>query len=72
MIRVNVQDEQFNEAWRKASCALPVEHLETPRQYGARWREAYRCRIDPNPHSGGTYYIFDQDSDYTMFMLRWA
>ncbi len=72
MIRVNVQDPAFNQAYLNASRALPVETLEKPRQYGARWREAYRCRVDPNPHAGGTYYIFDRDEDYTWFMLRWA
>jgi len=36
------------------------------------WRGAYRCRVDPNPHAGGTFYIFDRDEDYTWFMLRWA
>lgn len=73
MIRVSVQDPAFYEAYWKATRALGgVERLETPRQYGARWREAYRCRIDPNPHAGGTYYIFDRDEDYTWFMLRWA
>jgi hypothetical protein len=72
MIRVSVHDPAFNQAYLNASRALPVERLEKPRQYGARWREAYRCRIDPNPHAGGTYYIFDCDEDYTWFMLRWS
>ena len=72
MIRVNVQDPGFYEAYWRASLALPVETLETPRQYGARWREAYRCRVDPNPHAGGTFSIFDRDEDYVWFMLRWT
>lgn len=72
MIRVSVHDPAFNQAYLNASRALPVERLEKPRQYGARWREAYRCRVDPNPHAGGTYYIFDRDEDYTWFMLRWS
>ena len=72
MIRVNVMDEAFNRAYWNAKRTLPVETLETPRQYGARWREAFRCRVDPNPHAGGTFYIFDQDEDYTWFMLRWG
>ena len=58
-----------------AKRTLPVEHLETPRQYGARWREAFRCRVDPNSPRGKfdtVYYIFDQDADYTWFMLRWG
>ena len=72
MIRVNVMDEAFNRAYWNAKRTLPVETLETPRQYGARWREAFRCRVDPNPHAGGTFYIFDRDADYTWFMLRWG
>lgn len=72
MIRVNVMDDEFNRAYWNAKCTLPVETLETPRQYGARWREAFRCRVDPNPHAGGTFYIFDRDEDYTWFMLRWG
>ena len=72
MIRVNVLDDSFNRAYWNAKRTLPVEQLETPRQYGQRWREAFRCRIDPNPHSKSTYYIFDQDADYTWFMLRWG
>lgn len=72
MIRVNVMDDDFNPAYWRAKRSLPVETLETPRQYGQRWREAFRCRIDPNPHAGGTFYIFDRDEDYTWFMLRWA
>lgn len=74
MIRVSTQDPAFQEAWRKASYALPVETLESPRQYGRRWREAYRCRIDPDAKTKPyeTCYIFDRDEDYTWFMLRWA
>ena len=73
MIRVSTADPVFNRAYCNAHRALPVESLESPRQYGARWREAYKCRIEPAqqalPH---TYYIFDQDEDYTLFMLRWS
>ena len=73
MIRVNTRDKAFREAWGKAHCALPVEHLERPRQYGERWREAYRCRVDPvDGNLGETWYIFDRDEDYTWFMLRWG
>ena len=71
MIRVSIDDPAFYPAYWRAVQALPVETLESPRQYGRRWREAYRCRVDPNPHASGTYYIFDQDEDYTWFMLRW-
>ena len=73
MIRVSTADPVFNQAYLNAYRALPVEQMESPRQYGARWREAYRCRIEPAqqtlPH---TYYIFDQDADYTWFMIKWA
>jgi hypothetical protein len=73
MIRVSTADPTFNRAYHNASRALPVEQMESPRQYGARWREAYKCRIEPAqqtlPH---TYYIFDRDEDYTWFMLRWT
>jgi hypothetical protein len=75
MIRVNVLDDRFNRAYWNARRTLPVEHLELPRQYGARWREAFRCRVDSNSPPGkfGTvYYIFDNDADYTWFMLRWG
>jgi len=72
MIRVNVLDDRFNRAFWNAKRNLPVEHLETPRQYGQRCREVFRYRVDPNPHAGGTYYIFDNDTDYTWFMLRWS
>jgi hypothetical protein len=73
MIRVSTADPDFNRAYCNAMRALPVDELERPSQYGARWREAYRCRIEPAqqalPH---TYYIFDHDEDYTVFMLRWS
>jgi hypothetical protein len=73
MIRVSTANPAFNRAYHNARRALPVERLEMPRQYGARWREMYRCRIEPAqqtlPH---TYYIFDHDEDYTWFMLRWG
>jgi hypothetical protein len=73
MIRVSTADPAFNQAYCNAMRALPVHELERPSQYGARWREAYRCRVEPAqqalPH---TYYIFDRDEDYTLFMLRWS
>ena len=74
MIRVSTADESFNRAYLNASCALPVIGLEMPRQYGQRWREAYRCRVDPtdSPDWPHHYYIFDRDEDYTWFMLRWS
>ena len=73
MIRVSTADPTFKQAYLNARRALPVEQLESPRQYGARWSEHYKCRIEPAqqtlPH---TYYIFDRDEDYTWFMLRWS
>ena len=71
MIRVNVLDDRFNRAYWNARRTLPVEHLELPRQYGARWRKAFRCRVDSNSPAGTVYYIFDNDADYTWFMMRW-
>ena len=74
MIRVNVLDDSFNRAYLNAKRTMPVETLETPRQYGERWREAFRCRVDvaSSIASDGYYYIFDNDEDYTWFMLRWG
>lgn len=72
MIRVSVHDDGFNRAYLNAWRALPVQQLESPRQYGQRWREHYKCRIDSSSSHDATYYIFDNDEDYTMFMLRWA
>jgi hypothetical protein len=73
VIKVSTKDEAFNRAWCNANCALPVHALERPRQYGQRWREAYRCRVDPTSNEFGVIdYIFDRDEDYTWFMLRWS
>jgi len=72
MVRVNVLDDAFNTAYWNAKRTLPVEHLESPRQYGARWREAFRCRVDVKSPPGTYYYIFDNDEDYTWFMLKWG
>lgn len=72
MIRVNVMDPVFNTAYLNARRALPVERMESPRQYGQRWRETYRCRIDSSSSRDSTYYIFDHNEDYTWFMLRWT
>jgi hypothetical protein len=72
MIRVNVLDDAFNRAYWNAKRTLPVERLETPRQYGQRWREAFRCRVDSKSPADTYYYIFDNDEDYTWFMLRWG
>jgi hypothetical protein len=72
MIRVNVMDNAFNLAYWNAKRTLPVERLESPRQYGARWRETFRCRVDANSPRDTTYYIFDNDADYTWFMLQWG
>ena len=74
MIRVSTADPTFNRAYCNAMCAMPVERLESPRQYGQRWRQAYKCRVVPGGGPGWPIkeYIFDRDTDYTWFMLRWA
>lgn len=72
MIRVRVLDPGFNQAYANAYRALPVEPMESPKQYGRRWRELYKCRVDPESSYGDICYIFDRDEDYTMFMLRWS
>ena len=73
MIRVSTQDPAFNQAWAKAYRALPVHNLERPRQYGQRWQEEYKCRVDGLDGTGThTYYVFDNDEDYTWFMLQWG
>jgi hypothetical protein len=71
MIRVNVLDNSFNRAYWNAKRTLPVGQLETPRQYGARWRETFKCRVESG--SGHqSYYVFDCDEDYTWFMLKYG
>ena len=72
MIRASTRDPAFNQAWAKAYRALPVINLEMPRQYGERWREAYRCRTEVGGEFPHTFYVFDRDEDYTWFMLRWG
>lgn len=73
MIRVSTQDEAFNRAYLNAFRALPVEQMETPRQYGARWRAAYRCSVVPGSKPWPDIeYVFDCDEDYTWFMMRWT
>ena len=72
MIRVSAADESFDRAIWNARRALPVEQLETPRQYGERWRETYRCRVERGDQFPNTYYVFDRDEDYTWFMLKWS
>jgi hypothetical protein len=72
MIKVSTGDPAFQEAYRKAHVALPVLALELPREYGQRWREAYRCRVEPGEEFPHSYYVFDRDEDYTWFMMRWA
>jgi hypothetical protein len=72
MIRIDVLDDRFNRAYWNAKRTLPVETLESPRQYGQRWREAFNCRVDSASPRGTIYYIFDRDEDYTWFMLKWG
>lgn len=66
MIRVFIGDPDFNDAYHRASCALPVETLERPGQYFQRWHEEYRCRVI------GDQVEFANDEDYTWFTLRWS
>ena len=66
MIVMAKADSSFTQAYLNASRALPVHELERPRQYFARWREAYRCRVI------GDVVEFDNEEDYSWFMLRWA
>jgi len=72
MIKVSTAEDAFKQAYLNARRALPVEPMETPRQYGARWREAYKCRVEAGARWPNTNYVFDRDEDYTVFMLRWA
>jgi hypothetical protein len=72
MIRVSAADELFDQAYTNARRALPVMELESPRQYGQRWRTEYQCRVDGGDEFPHHYYVFDRDADYTWFMLRWA
>lgn len=73
MIKVSTADPVFKEAYRNARRVLPVEELESPRQYGARWREVYRCRVEARSSDWPyTTYVFDNDADYTWFMLQWG
>ena len=66
-------DDRFNRAYWNARRTLPVEHLELPRQYGQRWREKFRCRIEQgNLLTNQVYYVFDNDEDYTWFMLKYS
>ena len=72
MIKVSTKDPAFQEAYRKAYIALPVLALDMPREYGRRWREEFKCRIEPGEAFPHSYYVFDRDEDYTWFMMRWS
>ena len=72
MIKVSTGDKTFQVAYHRARFALPVETLESPRQYGERWRETYRCRVEAGTGWPHTTYVFDRDEDYTWFMLQWG
>lgn len=67
MVEVGIMDPTFNRALWNARRTMPVEQLETPRQYGQRWREEFKCRATLMDT-----YVFDRDEDYTWFMLRWG
>jgi len=66
VITVSIGDPDFNDAYYNALKALPVIGPEPPAHFFTRWREAYNCRVL------GHVVVFDRDSDYTAFMLRWA
>ena len=72
MIRVSTSDPEFIQAYLNASRVLPVRRLETPRQYGQRWREAYKCSPELEAHTHKVYYVFNNDKDYTWFILKWS
>lgn len=73
MIKVSTRDPVFNQAWCNAWRALPVAALESPRQYGQRWREEFKCRVEYKSDIWpDTCYVFDRDEDYTWFMMRWS
>ena len=67
MVEVHIMEPTFNKALWNARRTMPVEQLETPRQYGRRWREEFKCRATLMDT-----YVFDRDEDYTWFMLRWG
>lgn len=72
MIKVTTRDLTFCQAYWNAKRALPVIPLESPRQYGQRWRDTFRCRIAPDSDPGHICYVFDNDEDYTWFIMRWS
>jgi hypothetical protein len=72
MIRVSTADPEFNQAYLNAFRALAVERMESPRQYGARWRSEYQCRVDGSDEFPHNYYVFDRDEDNTWFILKWG
>lgn len=73
MIKVNTGDPAFNRAYLNAFRALPVQSMESPTQYGQRWQEVYRCRVEAGSSAWpDVEYVFDCDDDYTWFMLKWA
>lgn len=73
MIKVSIiNNSDFNRAYWSAKRTLPVWNGESPRHYGQRWRETFKCRVDRNSPANDVYYIFDCDEDYTWFMLKYS
>ena len=72
MIRVSILDDAFNRAYWNAKRTFPVHELELPRQFGQRWRETFKCRVEYHNGVDSVHYIFDNDEDYTYFMLKWS
>jgi hypothetical protein len=65
IVRVEISDPEFNEAYCNAKRTLPVISLERPRQYFQRWEETFSCRVR------GEYVEFPNEETYTWFMLKW-
>ena len=66
MITVKISDPGFHNAYWRAQRAFPIITLEQPRQYFQRWYKTYRCRIMADS------VVFDNDADYTAFMLKFS
>jgi hypothetical protein len=66
MIRIQISDPNYNQAYLNACHALPVIALEKPRQYFQRWEETYSCRVR------GDYLEFPNEETLSWFVLKWS
>jgi hypothetical protein len=66
MIRVKIDDKDFNKAYCNALADFPRIDLERPRQFYQRWEETYSCRVR------GEYVEFPNEETYTWFILKYA